>query len=217
MLRNEPGEQSLEGSQQLRLVDGHPGSVQGRQGLPLRGETAVDAVHPRGSSNGCTCSSGWCSCCGRRSGASRRSRCRRCGLRVRRRGAALTRPRRLLLLAVDERAIRAHDSVHARTSTDAPPQSLQVADGSPKVIRRWVVALLHWGLKKGRQSVESVGCHGSAQNPLRPAFPALPSLRRAGASPLLSQHLPDARRAAPAVAMRGVRQVLVRAQGNSLL
>jgi hypothetical protein len=65
-----------------------------------------------------------------------------------------------------------------------------------------VVALLHWGLKKGRQSVESVGCHGTAQNPPSSAFPALPPLRRASTGTLLSQHLPDARRAAPTMAMR---------------
>lgn len=32
------------------------------------------------------------------------------------------------------------------------------------------MAPLHWGLKKGRQSAESVGCHGAAQNPLSSAL-----------------------------------------------
>ncbi len=64
-----------------------------------------------------------------------------------------------------------------------------------------VVALLHWGLKKGRQSAESVGCHGSTQDPSSSAFPALPPLRRAVARPLLSQQLSYARRAAHTVAL----------------
>src|SRR5438105_5308914 len=48
------------------------------------------------------------------------------------------------------------------------------------------VASLDWGLKKGRQSVESVGCHGSTQNPSCSAFPAPSPLQRPSAPSLLS-------------------------------
>src|SRR2546423_6740764 len=86
-----------------------------------------------------------------------------------------------------------------------------------KIVIPLVVASLHWGLKKGRQSVESGGCHGTSQNPSCSAFPALPSLRRASARPLLSQHLPDARRAASLVAVLPPRGVLIGAQRHGLL
>ena len=80
-----------------------------------------------------------------------------------------------------------------------------------------VVALLGWGLKKRRQSAESVGCHAETQDPPSSAFSTLPPLRSAGAPPLLSQHLSHARRTAPAVALPAVREGVVRAAGHSLL
>src|SRR2546423_9304476 len=86
-----------------------------------------------------------------------------------------------------------------------------------KIVIPLVVASLHWGLKKGRQSVESGGCHGTSQNPSCSAFPALPSLRRASARPLLSQHLPDARRAASLVAVLPLREGPIGAQRHGLL
>jgi hypothetical protein len=84
-------------------------------------------------------------------------------------------------------------------------------------LKFWVEASSGWGLKEGKQSVKSIGCHGSPPYPLRSAFPALPSLRRAGTGPLVSQHLPDARRATTAMAMWRVRQVLIGAAGHGLL
>src|SRR5947209_19196141 len=84
-------------------------------------------------------------------------------------------------------------------------------------VRDQVVAPLRWRLKKRRQSAESVGCHAETQDPSSSTFSTLPSLPRAVARPLLSQHLPDARRVAPAVAVQRVRQVLVGAAGHGLL
>src|SRR2546423_4656735 len=86
-----------------------------------------------------------------------------------------------------------------------------------KIVIPLVVASLHWGLKKGRQSVESGGWHGTSQNPSCSAFPALPSLRRASARPLLSQHLPDARPAASLVAVLPLRAGAFRGQRHRLL
>src|SRR3954470_14283660 len=80
-----------------------------------------------------------------------------------------------------------------------------------------VVAPLRWGLKKRRQSADSVGCHAETQDPPSPAFSTLPSLPRVRAPPLLSQHLPHARRAAHTLALPALWQGVVGAQRHGLL